>query len=80
MRTLVDIDDRILNEAMNLTGIKTKKETLHRALEELVKLKFRENLIEMAGSGTIEMTHKQLKRLRGKRTGSKGTITRKANA
>jgi Arc/MetJ family transcription regulator len=37
MRTNIDIDDSLLEEAIKLTGSKSKKEMVNRALEELIK-------------------------------------------
>lgn len=38
MRTNIDIDDRLLAEAQELSGAATKKETVHRGLELLVQI------------------------------------------
>ena len=67
MRTLIDTDDNILKEAMMLVGARTKRETIHLALQELIKSRYRQNLRKMAGSGSIEMTQEQLKGLRTRR-------------
>ncbi len=67
MRTLIDIEDNILKEAMKIAGTHTKKETIKIALEELIKSRLRHQLKEMAGSGTVEMSHAELKKLRYKR-------------
>ena len=67
MRTLINIDDETLKEAMTLVGAKTKKETVQLALKELIKSRLRQNLKEMRGSGAIEMTRKALKGLRTRR-------------
>ncbi|MDQ2862945.1 MAG: type II toxin-antitoxin system VapB family antitoxin, partial [Bacteroidota bacterium] len=37
MRTNIDIDDNLLEEAIKLTGSKSKKEMVNRALEEIIK-------------------------------------------
>ncbi len=36
MRTNIVLDDQIVNEAMRLTGAKTKREVVDRALRELI--------------------------------------------
>lgn len=36
MRTNIEINDSLLNEAMELTALKTKKDVIHQALELLV--------------------------------------------
>jgi len=66
MRTLVDIDDATLKEAMTLTNLKTKKETINLALKDLVKFRLRQKLKEMAGSGALDMALDELKELRKK--------------
>ena len=67
MRTLVDINEDVLKEAMEVSETTTKKETITLALEELIKLKFRQKLKSMAGSGIIETGLSDLKRLRKRR-------------
>lgn len=67
MRTLIDIEDNILKEAMKIAGTHTKKETVKMALEELIKSKLRRQLKGMASSGAVEMSHIELKKLRYKR-------------
>ena len=49
MRTNVVIDDELMNEAIRLSGIKTKKEVISFALRELVAERKRENLLDLAG-------------------------------
>ena len=48
MRTNVVIDDELINEAIRLSGIKTKKEVISFALQELVAARKRENLLDLA--------------------------------
>lgn len=67
MRTLVDINENVLKEAMEVSEATTKKETITLALEELIKLKFRQKLKSMAGSGIIETGLSDLKRIRKRR-------------
>ena len=51
MKTLVDINEDILKEAMKLSEAETKKKVITLALEELIKSKLREKLKQSAGSG-----------------------------
>ncbi|MGN6467949.1 MAG: type II toxin-antitoxin system VapB family antitoxin [Rhizobiaceae bacterium] len=52
MRTNIDIDDRLLKEAMKATGQKTKKATVEEALREIVKIAGqRQALKELQGIG-----------------------------
>ena len=48
-RTNIELDERLLKEAKNLTQLKTKKELVHYALQELVRKKKRKQLVELAG-------------------------------
>ncbi len=49
MRTNIVLDDQLVREAMELTGIKTKKEILNLALHELVKNRKQKDLRELKG-------------------------------
>lgn len=51
MKTLVDIDDKLLKEAMEATGIRQKKALVHHALSEAVRRKRIERLIARFGKG-----------------------------
>lgn len=67
MRTNIDIDDSLLEEAFSVSKVRTKKELIHEALREYIKLKKRKNLTELAGS--IEFyegyDYKKLRETRG---------------
>jgi Arc/MetJ family transcription regulator len=49
MRTNIELDDEMVREAMALSGIKTKKELVARALQEFVKVRKIRNIIELDG-------------------------------
>jgi Arc/MetJ family transcription regulator len=49
MRTTVDLDEQLLNEALRLTGVRTKSEVVHLALQELVRSRKKKRLTELAG-------------------------------
>ena len=49
MRTNVVIDDELINEAIRLSGLKTKKDVISIALHELVATRKRRNLLEIEG-------------------------------
>jgi len=68
LKTLVDIDELLLQKAMTLTGAKTKKETINAALQELVRLRLRQELISVRGSDILDMTLEELTKSRQKRT------------
>ncbi len=72
MKTLVDIDDQLLKEAMEITQAKTKKETIHTALQELIRARYREELISLGGSDFLELSLDELKHLRLRRTEKHG--------
>lgn len=49
MRTYIDIDDALLHRASKLTGLKTKRDIVHAALETLVRLKEQERIRRYRG-------------------------------
>ena len=67
MRTNIVIDDKLLNEAFSVSSARTKKDLIHEALKEYIRLKKRKDLTELAG--TVEFhedyDHKKLRKLRG---------------
>ena len=67
MKTLLDIDERLLERAMKLSKAETKKETIHIALEEFIKLRLRQKLKDMAGGGLTDWSLAGLKQSRLKR-------------
>jgi Arc/MetJ family transcription regulator len=49
MRTNIDIDDNLLDEAFKFSNSKTKKDMIHEALEEYVASRKKKNLLEIKG-------------------------------
>jgi Arc/MetJ family transcription regulator len=49
MRTNVVIDDELMEEALKISKVKTKKELIHRALEEFIRNRKRLDLKEIRG-------------------------------
>jgi len=49
MRTNIDIDDALLEQAFKFSQAKTKKELIHQALKEFVENRRRLNLSELEG-------------------------------
>ena len=49
MRTNVVIDDQLIKDALKLSKMKTKKELIHRALEEFIRNRKRLDLREIKG-------------------------------
>ncbi len=49
LRTNIELDDKLVEEAMKLTHKKTKKEVVNYALDESVKKLKRKKLLELEG-------------------------------
>ncbi len=49
MRTNIDIDDELMDQAMRLSGLSTKKEVVKKALRDFVQNKSRKDLKELSG-------------------------------
>ena len=66
MRTNIVIDDQLLNEAFLVSNAKTKKDLIHEALTEFVRLKKRKDMTELAGVIGFHKNfdHKKLRKLR----------------
>jgi len=66
MRTNVVIDDELVKEAFALTGVRTKRELVHLALQELVRQRRKRDLTELAGKVRLrdDFNHKKLRRTR----------------
>ena len=66
MRTNIDIDETLLEEAFSVSQVRSKKDLIHDALREYIRLKKRKDLTELAG--TIEFyegfSHKELRKTR----------------
>ena len=50
MRRNIDIDDELLKEAFTVSRSRTKKDLVHEALRELIRLRRRKDLSELAGT------------------------------
>ena len=51
MRTNIVIDDQLMKEAMELSGLKTKRQVVEQALRTFVRLKRQEDILELRGIG-----------------------------
>ena len=49
MRTHIELDDQLIHQAQDLSGLKTRKATVNAALEEYVKLLKRRELLKLQG-------------------------------
>lgn len=63
-RTNIDLNDRILKEAGKLTHLKTKKEIVNYAMEELVKRLRRKKILELEGKVKWEGNLDEMRRSR----------------
>lgn len=61
-RTNIDLDEKLVDEAMKLTRKKTKKDLVNYAIEELVRKLKRKKILELEGkiewTGNLEETRK----------------------
>jgi Arc/MetJ family transcription regulator len=49
MRTNIEIDDRLMAEALAATGIKTKREAVELGLKTIIRLKHQEQIRQFRG-------------------------------
>jgi len=49
MRTNIEIDDKLMNDALEASGLKTKKAVVEQALKTLIKLKKQEEIKRFRG-------------------------------
>ena len=66
-KTTVFIDDILMNAALRVTNLKTKKEVIEAGLRELVRRKNRELLRQELGSFDIDLSLEELKKRRAER-------------
>ncbi len=63
-RTTIDLDDSLLRLAQRLTGLKTKRAVVNRALESLVRKEGRKGILRYYASGIWKGDLKALRRNR----------------
>lgn len=49
MKTNIDLDEHLVDQAQRLTGLKTKKELVNHALSELVRRKDQKAILRLRG-------------------------------
>lgn len=49
MRTNIEIDDKLMNDVMKATGLKTKKDAVELGLKTLIRLNKQENIKKLRG-------------------------------
>jgi Arc/MetJ family transcription regulator len=54
MRTNIELDDKLVNEAMRISGITTKKALVNKALQQFIDSNDLKELLEYQGSGIWE--------------------------
>ena len=64
MRSEIDIDERVLAEAMKVANVRTKKELIDLSLKELVRQKRRERLQAKLGKLSLDLSVIQLEKMR----------------
>ena len=64
MRTNIELDDVLVAKAMKVTAISTKKDVIHKALEELVKSNTRKEMLKYLDSGIWEGDLKEMRATR----------------
>lgn len=66
MRTNIVLDDELVEQGFALTGLRTKRELIHMALDELVRRRRKKNLFDLAGKVHLrpDFDHKSLRQLR----------------
>lgn len=64
MATNLDIDDELIEEALRLSGLKTKKAAVTLALQEYVRRKRQLGILELAGTIDFdpEFDHKEFRK------------------
>ena len=67
VRTNIVIDDALLEEAFSVSRARTKKDLVHEALRELIRIKKRKDMTELAGSIKFYegYDHKKLRKMGG---------------
>ena len=64
MRTTIEINSSLFNEAMRLTKARTKRELVELSLEEIIRRKKVERLINMFGKFPLDLTSENLSKMR----------------
>jgi Arc/MetJ family transcription regulator len=54
MRTNIELDDKLVNEAMRISGITTKKTLVNKALQQFIDSNDLKELLKYQGSGIWE--------------------------
>ncbi len=63
-RTTYDLDEELVEKVREIAGLPTKKAAIEEALREFVNARLRQDLLDMIGSGVVDMTPEELTELR----------------
>jgi Arc/MetJ family transcription regulator len=66
MRTTLAIKEKLLEEVKSLSGAKTKKEAVEKALEDYIKRRRSKKLIDLEGKVDLQFTVEELVKRRRK--------------
>ena len=66
-KTTVVIDDTLIEEAMKVTTLKTKKDVIEKGLRELLRMKNRELLRKELGTFDLDLSISELKKKRAEK-------------
>jgi hypothetical protein len=77
MRTTILLDDDLVNEALALTGARSKREVVQIALQELIRSRKKKNLADLAGQIRLRdgYDYKALRKTRGHSKQKRTSIT-----
>jgi Arc/MetJ family transcription regulator len=66
MRTNIVLDDKLVEEALSLTGVHTKRDLVHLALSELVRMRRKRDMLDLAGRIRFRkgFDHKSMREMR----------------
>ncbi|OGC94746.1 MAG: transcriptional regulator of the Arc/MetJ class [candidate division Zixibacteria bacterium RBG_16_53_22] len=64
-RTNVELDEKLMSEAIRLTGMTTKKEVVNYALSELVRKKKRKGILKLEGKVLWTGNLNEMRKMRG---------------
>ena len=68
MRTTVIVDEKLLKKASDALGTKTIRDTIEKALEEVVNEQRRQKLLTLMRTMEIDLTQEELERWRAGHT------------
>ena len=68
MKTSVEIDERVLDQARKILGTGTIKETIDESLRLVVRQRQLQEVVDMFGTLDMDLTPEKLRQMRYKRT------------